>query len=69
MIFDSETPAVTNDDDGTMEVEFYNCYSGVVRYDLGASGRSGEVPIERIAADAGPLCETLHQGPAAPGPL
>lgn len=69
MIFDSETPAVTNDNDGTMEVEFYNCYSGVVRYDLGASGRSGEVPIERIVADAGPLCETLHQGPAAPGPL
>ena len=69
MIFDSESPPVTSAPDGEMTVEFFDCYTGQVSYDLGASGRTGEVPIERIANDAVPLCETLIQGPDIPGPL
>jgi hypothetical protein len=69
MIFDSELPAVENDSDGTITVEFFDCYTGRVGYDLGASGRKGEVPIERIVNDAVPFCESMTQGPGKPGPL
>ena len=69
MIFDSESPPVTNAPDGEMVVEFFDCFTGEVRYDLGASDRLGVVPIERIVNDAVPLCETLTQGPDKPGPL
>lgn len=69
MVFDSESPAVERDSDGTMTVEFYDCYTGRVSYDLGASGRKGDVPIERIVNDAVPFCESMTEGPAKPGPL
>jgi hypothetical protein len=69
MIFDSEAPPVETDGDGTMTVEFNDCYTGNVSYDLGSSGRTGTVPIQRIANDAVPLCETMTEGPAKPGPL
>ena len=69
MIFDSESPPVTNAPDGELTVEFFDCFTGQVSYDLGASGRTGTVPIQRIVNDAVPLCETLTQGPAIPGPL
>lgn len=69
MIFDSETPPVENETDGTMVVEFDDCFTGAVSYDLGESGRTGTVPIQRIVNDAVPLCETLTEGPAMPGPI
>ncbi len=69
MIFDSETPAVENETDGTMTVEFDDCFSGSVTYDLGESGRTGTVPIQRIVNDAVSLCETLTEGPGMPGPI
>ncbi len=69
MIFDSAIPPVASDPDGSLTVEFYDCYTGLVRYDLGASGRQGEVPIERILNDAVPFCETQTGGPGMPGPL
>ena len=52
-----------------MTVEFDNCFTGTVSYDLGESGRTGTVPIQRIVNDAVPLCETLTEGPAMPGPI
>jgi len=69
MIFDSEVPAVSNSSDGTMTVEFFDCNTGRVSYDLGSSGRTGVVPIERIVPDAVPLCEQMTQNPDKPGPL
>ena len=69
MIFDTETPVVSTDTDGTMTVEFFDCYSGNISYDLGASGRVGEVPIERIVGDAVPFCESMTRAPGVPGPL
>ena len=69
MIFDSEVPAVSNSSDGTMTVEFFDCNTGRVSYDLGSSGRSGEVPIQRIVNDAVPFCEQMTQKPDKPGPL
>jgi hypothetical protein len=52
-----------------MTVEFEDCFSGLVTYDLGESGATGTVPIQRIVNDAVPLCETMTAGPAMPGPL
>lgn len=69
MIFDSAQPPVSTEANGTMTVEFFDCYFGRVTYDLGTSGRAGEIPIQRIVNDAGPICESLTQGPAMPGPL
>jgi len=69
MILDSETPPVVNESDGSMTVEFDDCFTGNVSYDLGQSGRAGTVPIQRIVNDAVPLCETLTEGPDKPGPL
>jgi hypothetical protein len=69
MVFDSETPPVSNTSDGTMTVEFNDCYSGLISYNLGGGGPAGQVPIERIVNDAVPFCETMTQGPDRPGPL
>ncbi|MBT8047463.1 MAG: hypothetical protein HKN57_13715 [Xanthomonadales bacterium] len=69
MILDSETPPVSNETDGTMTVEFSDCKTGNVSYNLGASGRSGEIPIERIVNDAVPFCQTMSRNPDRPGPL
>lgn len=70
MIFDSPTPP-KNDvvPDGTMTVEFFDCYSGLVSYEIPSVNVSGEVSIQRIANDAVPLCESLSIGPGNPGPL
>lgn len=69
MIFDSEMPAVENESDGTLTVEFNDCYTGLITYDLGASGETGSVPIERIVNDAVPFCESMTEGPGKPGTL
>lgn len=69
MIFDSESPVVQNQTEGTLTVEFYDCKSGNISYDLGPEGPVGDVPIERIVNDAVPFCETMTKGPGKPGPL
>ena len=69
MIFDSASPPTEQTQDGEMTVEFFDCATGVVTYDLGSSGARGEVPIQRLANDAVPMCESLTEGPGQPGPL
>lgn len=71
MIFDSPNPPRVdpNLQDGTMTVEFFDCSTGLVTYDLGTANVQGQVPIQRIANDAVELCESLYQGPGQPGPL
>jgi hypothetical protein len=69
MVFDSGTPAFEQMQDGTMTVQFFDCYTGEVAYDLGSAGEQGVVPIQRLANDAVALCEALTQGPGQPGPL
>jgi hypothetical protein len=69
MIFDSANPPTEQTQDGEMTVEFSDCATGIVTYDLGSSGASGQVPIQRLANDAVPMCESLTTGPGQPGPL
>lgn len=70
MVFDSDTPP-RNDPirDGTLTVEFDDCKSGLVTYDIPSVNAAGQVPIQRIINDAVPLCESLTDGPGQPGPL
>jgi hypothetical protein len=69
MIFDSATPPFSQEQDGSMTVEFFDCQSGRVTYDLGSAGVQGQVPIQRLADDAVELCQSLYAGPDRPGPL
>jgi len=36
---------------GSINLHFENCYNGVVNYDLQSIGRSGSIPIQRVATD------------------
>ena len=48
-IFDSATPVPVHRQDGTMILEFSDCASGTVSYDIPSSGRQGVVPIQRVS--------------------
>ena len=61
-IFDSGQPVPENSPDGTMIVEFEDCASGTVRYDITSINSQGEVPIQRVTADNVALCEALIPG-------
>lgn len=69
MIFDSADPPFAQEQDGTLTVQFFDCISGQVTYDLGAANVTGQFPIIRLANDAQSLCESLLAGPGQPGPL
>ena len=60
-LFDSTVPATSTDldGDGTIVLEFTDCTSGVVSYDITSLGKSGQIPIQRVATGNIPLCETL----------
>jgi len=58
-IFNAGDPAPTQGPDGTIAVEFENCNSGTVSYDITSIDRQGVVPIQRIALDNVALCEAL----------
>jgi hypothetical protein len=56
-VFDSATPPTTQGPDGTITVTFTDCNTGEVSYNIPSVGKSGVVPIQRIALDNVPLCE------------
>ena len=58
-IFDSGTPEPTPRQDGTIVLEFTDCNSGTVSYDIPSVARQGTVPVKRISLDNVPLCEEL----------
>lgn len=51
--------SMRHEPDGSIEVEFFDCSSGQITYDLGDVGESGVIPIRRITAPASSACETL----------
>lgn len=59
-VFDSAAPAPTQDLDGTLILEFTDCNSALVSYDIPSINRQGEIAIQRIALDNVPLCEQLE---------
>ena len=61
-VFDSAVPEVGPPvQDGTMQLKFSDCSTGVVTYDIPSVNLSGEAPIERIVQDNVALCESLGQ--------
>jgi DNA-binding beta-propeller fold protein YncE len=62
-LFDDPAP-VTNSppgSQGTITLTFKDCKTGTVDYDLTAAGLSGSVPIQRLAEDNVPLCESFAE--------
>jgi hypothetical protein len=60
-VFDSGTPAVSREKDGTMIIQFNGCNDGNISYDIASVDRQGEIPIQRIVPDNISLCEELDQ--------
>jgi glucose/arabinose dehydrogenase len=58
-IFDASPPEPTSQKDGDMLLEFSGCNAGTITYTIPSINRQGTVPVERIALDNIPLCETL----------
>jgi len=61
-VFDDSPPVPVLHRDGTIVVDFSDCNSGLVTFDIPSIGQQGEVPIERITLDNVPLCEQLSAG-------
>jgi len=57
-LFDA-SQQVTQDVYGTMVLEFTDCNTGTVEYDIPSIGAKGKVGIERVARDNITLCEAL----------
>lgn len=57
--FDSPTPETMQVIDGSMTVTFTGCNAGSVEYNIPSVSVSGTVPIERIAGDNIPFCESM----------
>ena len=59
-VFDSPEPVVSQVPDGTLTVEFEDCASGTITYNIPSIGREGVIPIQRLADDNEALCEELN---------
>jgi hypothetical protein len=58
-IFDSAEPLPVNAPGGTILLQFDDCKSGSVSYEIPSINRSGLIPIERVATDNVALCEAI----------
>lgn len=59
-LFDRSEPKPTQVVDGSILVQFNDCRSGLITFDLPAAGLSGKIPIQRVAVDNVSLCESLQ---------
>jgi glucose/arabinose dehydrogenase len=59
-VFDSGTPEVSHTPDGTIVIEFSDCNSGTLSYDIESANVQGVIPIERVVLDNVALCEALQ---------
>ncbi|MEJ2383747.1 MAG: DUF2202 domain-containing protein [Xanthomonadales bacterium] len=65
-VFDAGTPVPEGVVDGSILLQFENCNSATVTYDIPSIGRTGVIPIERIALDNVPHCEKLAEPDGGP---
>jgi hypothetical protein len=64
-VFDSASPPVDTEAYGTAELEFTDCLTGTLDYDIPAGPVTGTIPLTRIADDHLALCALL--GAPEPG--
>jgi len=58
-LFDVSAPALLTQPIGNIELQFQNCSSGTVIYDLMSFGISGSIPIRRLAPDNATVCKIM----------
>jgi len=59
-VFNALEPMVTQSSDGTITLEFSDCSNGMVSFDIASINIQGDIPIQRIANDNVPGCETAQ---------
>ena len=69
--FDNADPPIQQPQSrvGAMTVEFDDCVSGTVDYDLTNPPVSGQIPIQALTLQHVESCELASRGPGEPGPL
>lgn len=60
-LFDTSPPEPVREEIGTIILQFEDCNSGSVTYDLPTISMSGVIPIERVATDSVAVCEAYMQ--------
>lgn len=60
-VFNMVPPDTTQTNDGTIVLEFLDCTTGMVHYNIPSLGLSGTVPIERLTLDNVGLCEAQNE--------
>lgn len=60
-LFDSEEVTPVHEASGSILLQFDDCASGSMYYDIPSIGQSGLIPIQRICGDNVALCEQLHE--------
>jgi hypothetical protein len=58
-VFDASLPAPVLEPIGSMVVEFDDCNTGTILYDLPGLGESGSIPIVRVASDNAVVCKVM----------
>lgn len=61
--------AVNQATNGSLDVEFYDCNTGQITYDLGSVGASGVIPIQRVTNFNSRTCQTLMMRAGKPRKL
>ncbi len=62
-IFNMVPPEVSQTVAGTITLEFLDCTSGLVHFDIPSLGLSGTIPIQRLTLDNVGLCEEQNAAP------
>jgi len=60
-VFDSAEPKPASTPGGTILLQFDDCKTGSVDYDIPSINRTGVIPIQRVALDNVALCEAITQ--------
>lgn len=74
MVFESVSPPVDNQLDGSMSIEFSSCIEGTIQYNIESAQQVGVIPIVPLVgpdldSSTNELCESLTEVPGMPGPL
>jgi hypothetical protein len=57
-VFNSNSPAVQQSNDGTVQIQFTDCNKGTILYDIPSIQQQGTVEIERVTRENLHLCES-----------